>query len=126
MNFLLGQQRGFTKHPCHLCLWDSRDRDQHWVKQDWLPRPQLQAGGPNLIEQPLVDRSKIVTPPLHIKLGLTKQFVKALNKDQECFQHIRQTFPGLSCEKVKAGIFDGPQIRKLIDDRSFEGTMAAL
>ena len=55
-----------------------------------------------------------------------KQFVKALNKDQECFQHIRQTFPGLSYEKVKAGIFDGLQIRKLINDRSFEGTMTVV
>ena len=91
-----------------MCLWDNRDRDQHWVKQDLLPTPQLQTGGPNLIEQPLVDRSKIVPPPLHIKLGLWKHFVKPLNKDQECFQHIRQTFPGFSYEKVKAGRFDGP------------------
>ena len=81
VNFLLGQQRGFTKHPCHLCLWDSRDRAQHWIKQDWPPRPQLEAGRPNLIEEPLVDRSVIVPPPLHIKLGLMKQFVKALDKD---------------------------------------------
>jgi len=22
---LLGQQAGFTKYPCYLCLWDSRD-----------------------------------------------------------------------------------------------------
>ena len=123
VNFLLGQQRGFTKHPCHLCLWDSRDRAQHWIKQDWPPRPQLEEGGPNLIEEPLVDRSVIVSPPLHIKLGLMKQFVKALDKDQECFQHIRRTLPSLSYEKTKAGIFDGPQIRKLMSDIDFIETM---
>ena len=26
VNFLLGQQSGFTKYPCFLCMWDSRDR----------------------------------------------------------------------------------------------------
>lgn len=26
---LLGQQSGFTKYPCCLCLWDSRDRKNH-------------------------------------------------------------------------------------------------
>ena len=25
VSFLLGQQRGFTKNFCHLCMWDSRD-----------------------------------------------------------------------------------------------------
>ena len=24
VNFLLGQQSGFTKYPCFLCMWDSR------------------------------------------------------------------------------------------------------
>ena len=117
VNFLLGQQRCFTKHPCHLCLWDSWDRDQHWFKQDSLPRPQLQAGGLNLVEKPLFDRSKIVPPPLHIMLGLIKQFVKALNKSDKLF---------LVChmKKMKARIFVGPQIRKLINDSRFEGTMA--
>ena len=43
-----------------------------------------------------------------------KQFVKALDKDGDCFNYIAQTFPGLSIEKLKKGIFDGPQIRKQI------------
>ena len=43
-----------------------------------------------------------------------KQFVKALNKYGSCFNYIVQKFLGLSMESLKAGIFDGPQIRKLI------------
>ena len=27
VNFLLGQQSGYTKFPCFLCLWDSRTRE---------------------------------------------------------------------------------------------------
>ena len=32
-------------------------------------------------------------------------------------------FPGLTMEKLKAGIFDGPQIRQLIRDPEFENSM---
>ena len=73
----------------------------------------------NIINEPLVDRNRIVFPPLHIKWGLMKKFVKALDKQGDCFDYIRRTFPGLSDEKVKAGIFDGSQIRKLIKDTNF-------
>ena len=59
----------------------------------------------------MVPRDKIVFPPLHIKLGLMKQFFKALDKDGDCFQYICRSFPSLSNEKLKADIFDGPQIR---------------
>jgi len=37
-------------------------------------------GGQNVINEPLVARDRIILPPLHIKLGLMKQFVKALNR----------------------------------------------
>ncbi|GFX46375.1 uncharacterized protein TNCV_238371 [Trichonephila clavipes] len=33
ISMLLGQQSGYTKFPCFLCEWDSRDRKQHYVKQ---------------------------------------------------------------------------------------------
>ena len=36
VNFLLGQQSGYTKFPCFICLWDSRARDKHWGEKDWL------------------------------------------------------------------------------------------
>jgi len=42
----------------------------------------------NIINKSLVDPSKVLLPPLHIKLGLMKQFVKALDKEGECFMYI--------------------------------------
>lgn len=80
-------------------------------------------GGKNVIIEPLVDRNKIILPPLHIKLGLMKQFVKALDKDSSCFKFISTKMQGLSIEKIKAGIFDGPQIRRLIKDTNFVESM---
>ena len=81
-------------------------------------------GEKNIQTQPLVERSKIVFPPLHIKLGVMKQFVKALSKEGECFKYIFTKFPGLTIEKLKSGIFDGPQIRKLINDQEFPSSMS--
>ena len=48
-----------------------------------------------------------------------KQFVKALEKDGDCFKYICMKFPSLTIEKLKAGIFDGPQIQKQINDTNF-------
>ena len=119
VNILLGQQAGYIKNPCFLCLWDSRADDQHWQRKNWLVREELVVGENNVINEPLVDRDSILLPPLHIKLGLMKQFFKALDKNGDCFRYIRSRFPGTSYEKVRAEIFDGPQIRTLIRDPAF-------
>lgn len=126
VNFLLGQQSGYTKYPCFICKWDSRDRAQHYVKKEWPAREQLVPGASNIINEPLVDREKILFPPLHIKLGLMKQFTRALDKDGRCFNYLCRAFPGVTIEKLKAGIFDGPQIRQLIKDTEFENSMNTL
>ena len=48
-----------------------------------------------------------------------KEFFKALNTEENRYQYIFLTFPGLSYEKVKTGVFDRPQIRQLIKDQNF-------
>ena len=35
VNFLLGQQAGYTKYPCFLCYWDIQEQDKHWVQKNW-------------------------------------------------------------------------------------------
>ena len=52
-----------------------------------------------------------------------KQFVKALEKNGAFFTYIVDKFPQLSLEKIRAGIFDGPQIRQLIRDPDFTNSM---
>ena len=52
-----------------------------------------------------------------------KQFVKAFDKDGNCFNYITKTFPDLSMEKLKTGIFYGTQIRKLMQDQIFTAPM---
>jgi len=66
--------------------------------------------------QPLVEPSKILLPSLHLKLGLMKNFVKAMNQGEAAFIYLWKTFPRLSGAKPKEGIFIGPQIGDLIKD----------
>ena len=51
------------------------------------------------------------------------QFVKALPEIGNCFDYICRFFPGMSNEKLKAGIFDRLQIRKLINDPGFTASI---
>ena len=95
------------------------------MKKDW-PARDLAVGDKNIINGPLVSRDCIILPALHMKLGLMKQFVKALDKHDDCFNYIVKKFPGLSMEKIQAGNFDGPQIRKLIQDQAFTSHMTAV
>ena len=122
VNFLLSQQSGYTKFPCFLCYWDSRDKENQWKIKNWPVWEQLKVGDKNVIHDQFVPREKIIFPPLHINLGLMKQFAKALDKTG-CFQYILSAFPGLCNEKLKAGIFDGHQIRKLIKHPNFQHSM---
>ncbi|KAI6658277.1 hypothetical protein LOD99_15546 [Oopsacas minuta] len=126
VNILLGQQGDYTKYPCFLCLWDSRADEVHWKKKNSPVRQRLAVGEKNTINEPLVSRDRIILPPLHIKFGLMKQFVKALNKDGTCFNYLCSVYRGLSRENLKAGIFDGPQIRKLIKDEDFASHMTGV
>ena len=41
---------------------------------------------------PLINLENVLLPPLHITLGLMKNFVKAMNKDGEGFRYITAQF----------------------------------
>ena len=106
--FLLGQKRGYTKYSCFLCFcfFLCRADDQHYSRKQWPLREELTPGVHNVIRQPLVLREKVLLPTLHIKLGLAKQFAKALKSDSEAFKHVQAMFPKLSEAKVKGDIQD--------------------
>ena len=72
------------------------------MKQDWPVKKKLLPGEKNVQAHPLVERFKIILPPIHIKLDIMKQFVKALNKNGDFFKYICTKFPGSTKEKLKA------------------------
>jgi len=55
----------------------------------------------NVENQPLVELSKILLPSMHLKLGLTKYSVKAMNQEKAAFTYLREKFLRLSEAKLK-------------------------
>ena len=72
----------------------------------------LKPSAHNVQTHPLVEPNKMLLPPIHIKLGLMKDFVKAMDREGSGFAFL-QTFPSISMEKIKAGLSNGPQKREL-------------
>ena len=127
VSLLLGMQLGYTKHMCFLCLWDSRDDANHYAVRDWPARSEHVPGKHNVQHEALVDPNKIFLPPLHIKLGLFKNFVKALPKDSQGFAFLQRKFKTtVTPAKIAAGVFTGPQIRDVIRDLDFKQQLQPL
>ena len=124
VGLVLGPQGGYNKHPCLLCFWDSRDDDQHYIRQEWPPRQVLEPGSHNVQSRLLVEPNKILLPPLHIKLGLMKNFVKAMDREGRGFTFLQQKFPRITLGKLKSGIFGGPQIRELMKGSMFDDALS--
>jgi len=110
-----------VEHKWQVC--GDLNRENHYVKVNWPARESMTPGSNNVINEPLVETSKVLLPPLHIKLGLMKQFVKALDKNGECYAYLGHKNPTISDAKLKEGIFDGPQIRTMLKDEAFVATM---
>jgi len=55
-------------------------------------------------------------PPLHIKLGRTKNFVRTMDQVGPALRYFAKKFPGISPAKIKEGVSIGPQIRQFYRD----------
>lgn len=104
INILTGLQSGYTKYMCFLCLWDSRDSTNHYkANYVWPRRQQHILGDKNVRHQTFVEKEKVLLPPLHIKLGLIKNFLNCLSHDSDAYKHLKTIFPDISDAKIKAG-----------------------
>ena len=77
------------------------------------------------IHSPSINPNRLLLLPVHIKLGLMKQFVKALNKGSDCLAYLHEV-PCTEHWKVNGKNFDGPQMRRLIQDKYFPLTMTTM
>lgn len=125
ISILTGVQDGYTKHMCYMCEWNSREKHLHYTDHVWPLRCNRTAGEKNIQYESLVPISKILMPPVHIKLGLIKNFVVAVIKsgNEAALNYLKGLFPRISNEKIKAGIFIGPDIRKMMKDINFDATL---
>ncbi|GBL73187.1 hypothetical protein AVEN_159257-1 [Araneus ventricosus] len=96
---------------------------KHYIKKVWSKRQFLIRGVKTEENEPLFASEKILLPPLHIKLGLMKNFVKAMDCGGSRFQYISLKFPKVSGTRIKGGTFVGPQFRQLMKDPVFESKL---
>ena len=116
---LFGMQLRYINYCYFLCEWDSQDKKNHCVNKLWPKRTSLTPGEKNVVNPPLVLPEKIYLPPLHIKLGLMKNFVKGMDNTGHGFKCVRNKFPNVSNARIKEDIFIGPLIRELMQDNQF-------
>ena len=101
--------------------------NSHFIVQEWPARKDFSPGQWSVKHVPLVNPEQVFLPPLHIKLGLMKNFVKAMSVESEGFLYLKQKFAGIVSDgKLKAGIFIGPQIRDLLLDPVFTSKLDPL
>ena len=81
-----GYASGLLKVLLFSLFVDSLAVSQHYKQKDWGSRSTFVPSEHCLKENPLVDMNKVLLPPLHIKLGLMMNFVKALHRNGAAFQ----------------------------------------
>lgn len=103
VSLLTGVKKGFSKHQCFLCNWEGRDREKHYISFKWKNRVTYQIGVDSIDQIPLVRPSNVILPPLHIKLGIFRNFVRALDRNGAAFNELKNVFPNLTQSKIDNG-----------------------
>ena len=85
LSILLGQQGGNTKYPCFLCLWDSRAKQDHWIKREWPSREVFILGEKNIKNIPLVKRKNIIATTAH-QVGVNETVRQGFGQRGRVFQ----------------------------------------
>ena len=67
--------------------------------------------------EPLIRKTKVLLPPLHILMGVVKNFIKSLKFPVG--ELLKEIVPKISEAKLKEGVFIGPDIVKLIKSEKF-------
>jgi len=104
-----------------MWLWDSKAYSTHYTKNDYEMRTEHHnVDELSVRHEPLVARDRIILPPLHVKLGIVKQFICYLFKKSpncEGAKYLRQFFAGIvSDSHLVAGVLTGPEIRLLFNN----------
>ncbi|GBO05250.1 hypothetical protein AVEN_201922-1 [Araneus ventricosus] len=77
---------------------------KHYIKKVWSKRQFLIPDVKNEKNEPLSASEKIILPPLHIKLGLMKNFVKAMDCGGSGFQYLRLKFPKIPMKDLATSL----------------------
>lgn len=124
---LCGIKQAYSKQQCLLCKWEGRADDYHY-DYEWDARDQRVVGEFSIVFEPLIDAESVILPPLHIKLGLIKNYLVALyRRNPETLEFLIAFFKNqLSPAKVTAGGLNGKQCNQLFVNADFLGMLDPL
>jgi hypothetical protein len=70
--------------------------------EEWTQHEQFQPGQTKISEtNSWYIQRKLYLPPIHVKLGMMKNFVSAMGHNGKEFQYLQQKFPQVSESKIK-------------------------
>jgi hypothetical protein len=61
-----------------------------YLKRNWRQRKTLKVGEKNVQHSALAEWHKTLLPPLHITLGLKKNFVKSMERTGSAFKYLAE------------------------------------
>lgn len=140
LNCVAGLNGSYCKFCCIFCLWNSRYKSANQEEtliyhyhSNYESRSDYSINKTtSIVREPLINIDNIWLGPLHIKLGIFTQFSKSLapktkmvrgekvvvnNGNQRAIAFLSDLFKYKSEDKIKSGIFNGPEIRRLMKKR---------
>ncbi|UYV72933.1 EPM2AIP1 [Cordylochernes scorpioides] len=106
--------------PPENVIFSDEDSDRREQQSD---DTNFEAGHKNIVNPPLIDSENIYLPPLHIKLGLMKNFVKAMDRNASGFAYLKQKCSSIIDAKIKEFVFVEPQIQEFLQDGNFQNSL---
>lgn len=104
VGLLIGLKKGYPTNQCFICLWEGRHDAMNYDGFPCAPRLTYQIGKQSIDHLPLVDPKDVILPPLHLKLGLVRNFTKAIERDSDGFKCLTNFFKReLSLAKIENG-----------------------
>ena len=90
VSLLFGFQQGYTSYMCIYCKWHTRTTDQKllWSKNfEQRTVENSKKGEKSIVNEPPIcfsNISKVIPPPLHIKIGIMYAFITAILNPKKC------------------------------------------
>jgi hypothetical protein len=131
---ILGLKFGNTTNPCFLCDWAKPRPNEQWVNREGRLRQFWTPSEISVVRESLIDPTYVLLPPLHIKLGIMTQLIKRIiyrdnpevrkslgleKRKIDILEYLNNFFEKLSIAKIQGGVFNGPDIRKLMANEEF-------
>lgn len=102
-----GLKGGYAQYQCFICEFEGRKDVLHYIGHKWKLRQDSVKGEISVVNDPLVPKDKIILPPLHIKLGIVRNFIVSLKltEGSDLFKILKDILKTSSQKTIAGSIF---------------------